>query len=242
MGNTALYISIYQEILHDIQSGIYAENEPLPSEESLCRTYNVSRTTVHKALKMLKDTDIIYSVQGNGAYIKPHVFTQPLSSFYSFTDSLKRDNILIQNKIIHCELILADKSLATATGYPVGTAFHRLVRLRSAKEYPLMLETTYLPQNRFFALDIEILSRSSLYEFLKSRYGFHVERATERFHPVMPRSDERSLLQISSNTPCILLERFSYESNVLSEYTKSIVRGDKYTFQIELQNTTETES
>ena len=90
MASNALYISIYQELLHDIQSGKYIENEPLPSEESLCRSYNVSRTTVHKALDMLKDADVVYSVQGNGAYVKPHMFAQPLSKFYSFTDSLKR--------------------------------------------------------------------------------------------------------------------------------------------------------
>ena len=68
MASNALYISIYQELLHDIQSGKYIENEPLPSEESLCRSYNVSRTTVHKALDMLKDADVVYSVQGNGEY------------------------------------------------------------------------------------------------------------------------------------------------------------------------------
>ena len=86
MASNALYISIYQELLHDIQSGKYIENEPLPSEESLCRSYNVSRTTVHKALDMLKDADVVYSVQGNGAYVKPHMFAQPLSKFYSFTE------------------------------------------------------------------------------------------------------------------------------------------------------------
>ncbi len=239
MSGEALYVSIYKKLLHDIQCGKYPENTLLPSEESLCGIYNVSRTTLRRALTMLKQAEFVYSVQGNGAYVKPRVFTQPLSSFYSFTDSLKRDDILIQNTIIRCELLQADQSLAAATGYPVGTAFHKLVRLRSAKEYPLMLENTYLPQSRFLALDIEILSHGSLYEFLKSRYGFHVERATERFRPVMPRSDERSLLKISANTPCILLERFSYENNILSEYTKSIVRGDKYTFQIELNNTVE---
>ena len=37
--------------------------------------------------------------------------------------------------------------LSVATGYPVGTVFHKLIRLRSAKEYPLMIETTYLPQS-----------------------------------------------------------------------------------------------
>lgn len=237
MAGVALYIEIYQKIMQDIRSGIYPESTPLPSEESLCSIYRVSRTTLRRALSMLKQAEIIYSVQGSGAYVKPHVFTQPLSTFYSFTDSLKSDNILIQNTIIRCEVIAADKSLSAATGYPVGTAFHKLVRLRSAREYPLMLENTYLPQSRFSFLDVETLSRGSLYEYLKTRYEFQVERATERFQPVMPRSDEQALLQISSNTPCMLLERFSYEKNVLSEYTKSIVRGDKYTFSIELQNT-----
>lgn len=165
MATNALYVSIYQEILLDIQNGKYVENEPLPSEESLCRSYNVSRTTVHKALDMLKDADVVYSVQGNGVYVKPHMFAQPLSKFYSFTDSLKSINILIQNEIIDCTLVRADKSLSIATGYPVGTMFHKLVRLRSAKEYPLMIEATYLPQSRFMSLDTEILSHGSLYEF-----------------------------------------------------------------------------
>lgn len=235
MAGDALYIDIYKKLLQDIRSGKYPENTPLPSEESLCGTYNVSRTTLRRALALLKQADMVYSVQGNGAYIKPRVYTQPLSEFYSFTDTLKSDNVLIQNKIIRCEVIRADQSLAAATGYPVGTSFHKLVRLRSAREYPLMLENTYLPQSRFLSLDVDVLAHSSLYDFLKTHYGFHVERATERFRPVMPRADERALLQISANTPCILLERFSYEKDVLSEYTKSIVRGDKYTFQIEFQ-------
>lgn len=239
MAGNALYMDIYQKILNDIRCGKYPENTPLPSEESLCGIYKVSRTTIRRSLAMLKQVDMVYSVQGSGVYVKPHVFTQSLSSFYSFTDSLKRDHVLIQNMVVRCELIQADKSLSAATGYPVGTTFHKLVRLRSAKEYPLMLENTYLPQSRFLSLDIDVLSHGSLYEFLKSRYGFRAERATERFRPVMPRMDEWTLLQISANTPCMLLERFSYEKDVLIEYTKSIVRGDKYTFQIELQNTEE---
>ena len=114
--------------------------------------------------------------------------------------------------------------------------FHKLLRLRSARTYPLMLETTFLPQSRFLTLDTEALSCGSLYEFLREQYNFHADRATEKFRPVMPRSEERTLLHISSNVPCTLLERYSYEGNALIEYTKSIVRGDKYAFRIELAN------
>ena len=77
---------------------------------------------------MLKETGVLYSVQGNGTYIKPFVFTQPLSDFYSFTDTLKSSNILIQNSVIHYDLVKADKSLAIETGYQEGTVFHKLLR------------------------------------------------------------------------------------------------------------------
>ena len=87
-----------------------------------------------------------------------------------------------------------------------------------------------------FYIDIDALSKGSLYEYLKLIYNFTVDQATETFRPVMPTSDESTLLQVSTGTPCILLERFSYEQNILIEYTKSIVRGDKYIFRVELRN------
>ena len=56
-----------------------------------------------------------------------------------------------------------------------------------------MIETTYLPKNRFMSLDTEILSNGSLYDFLRSRYGFHADRASETLRPVMPRPDEAAV-------------------------------------------------
>lgn len=220
-------------MLSAIQAGEYPENMPLPAERSLCETYHVSRTTIRQALLMLKNADIIYSIPGHGTYVKPQVFTQPLTRFYSFTDTLKSSNILIKNDIIICELVYADRSLAKNTGFAEGSPFHKLIRLRSAREYPLMLETTFLPKSRFIRLDVEALSHGSLYEFLQTNYNFRVDKAHETIRPVMPTPEENTLLQLSMNTPCILLERFSYEEGLLAEYTKSIVRGDKYIFHVD---------
>ena len=239
MASSTLYFEIYKQILHDIQKGEYPENTPLPAERYLCDKYHVSRSTIRQALLLLKDAEVVYAVQGNGTFIKPQVFTQPISKFYSFTDTLKGSNVLIQNSIVNYCILTADASIAKKTGYPEGTAFHQILRLRSAKEYPLMLETTFLPVSRFIKLNLEALTHGSLYEYLRTQYNFHVDSATETFHPVMPLAEEKNLLKMPINTPCILLERFSYEENLLIEYTKSIVRGDKYVFHIDLQNTFE---
>lgn len=232
----SLYVEISEKILHSIRSGEYSENTSLPTEQALCEKYHVSRNTIRLAVRRLKEMEVVYTVQGTGAFIKPQVFEQPLMKFYSFTDTLKSSNVLIQNGIVSYEEVLADSKLAKKTGYPQETPFHKLCRLRSAQEYPLMLETTYLPKSRFVMLDLDVLSKGSLYEFLRTKYNFHVDKALETIQPVMPRTEEKNLLQVSANIPCMLLERFSYEGALLVEYTKSIVRGDKYIFQAHLQN------
>lgn len=97
-----------------------------------------------------------------------------------------------------------------------------------------MLEITYLPCSRFMRLDLDILAKGSLYEFLQKNYNFHADNAKETLRPVMPLPEEKALLKMPANIPCILLERFSYEDGLLIEYTKSIVRGDKYIFHVDL--------
>ncbi|MFV0240317.1 MAG: GntR family transcriptional regulator, partial [Lacrimispora sphenoides] len=180
MQSDALYLHVYQKILEGIRSFEYDENSPLPAERVICEKYHVSRATVRRALDKLKAEGYIYTLPNNGSFVRPQVFEQPLTKFYSFTDELKNSNIVIYNHIVEYELVRIDHALAKKLAFPHGAMFHKLVRLRSAKEYPLMLETTYLPQERFHTIDISFLeNRGSLYEYLRNTYGFHVDRAVE---------------------------------------------------------------
>lgn len=236
MATTPLYIQIYKIILSSIKNGEYKENTPLPSERELCDKYFVSRSTIRQTISLLKEADLVYTVHGKGTFIKPQVFVQPLTKVYSFTDTLKNDNVIIQNKIIEYSNEQADLALTKITGHNGHSVFHKLTRLRSAKDYPLMLETTYLPVARFIRLNLETIEKGSLYDYLRQNYNFKADRIKETLRPIIPQTKERKLLQISSNVPCILLERFSYEDDLLIEYTRSIVRGDKYIFHVNLAN------
>jgi len=238
MPNEALYVRVCQQIFDSIvMSSEYAENSPLPSERFLCEKYHVSRSTVRQALEKLQDDGYIYTIRGNGSFIKPQVFEQNLTTFYSFTDELKNSNVIIQNEIMAYELIQLDMVLASRLGHDKKSYFHKLIRLRSAKDYPLMVETTYLPKSRFHKIDTSyLMNHGSLYSYLREKYDFHAERAVETFRPILPNANEKELLQISSNMPCILLERFSYEEGMINEYTQSTVRGDKYIFKVDLKN------
>lgn len=236
MATEPLYIQIYKMILSSIKNGEYKENTAFPSERELCDRYHVSRSTIRQTISLLKEADYVYTIQGKGTFIKPQVFTQPLTEFYSFADTLKRDNIIIQNKIIEYNNDISDMSLSKLTGHGKNAVFHRLVRLRSAKSYPLMIETTYLPTSRFIYLDLSEIEGGSLYDYLRCNYNFKASRIKETLRPIIPQARDKKLLGISSGVPCILLERFSYENDLLTEYTRSVVRGDKYIFQVNLSN------
>ncbi len=236
MANTPLYIQIYKTILASIKNGEYKENTALPSERELCDKYFVSRSTIRQTISLLKEADFVYTVQGKGTFIKPQVFIQPLTKVYSFTDTLKSDNVIIQNKIVEYSKEMADGALAKIVGHNDHPVFHKLTRLRSAKDYPLMLETTYLPTARFIRISLETVETGSLYDYLRKNYDFKADRVKETLRPIIPQAKEKKLLQLSSNVPCILLERFSYEDGLLIEYTRSIVRGDKYIFQVNLSD------
>lgn len=158
MDGIPLYREIYEDIRRKIDSGEYSENAPLPAERVLCDMYHVSRSTIRASLEALYKAGYIVKVHGNGNFVKPKMFEQRLTKFHSFASSLKAQHILIKNQILDYDLIDAgaDKYLSSIEQVRHGgrqTRWHKLVRLRSAEAFPLMIETTYLPQSRFLSLE-----------------------------------------------------------------------------------------
>ena len=54
-----------------IAAGEYQSRQPIPSEHALVKETGLSRSTVQKALKSLRDEGAVYSVQGLGTFVSP---------------------------------------------------------------------------------------------------------------------------------------------------------------------------
>jgi DNA-binding GntR family transcriptional regulator len=54
-----------------IASGEYQPQEPIPSEHQLVQETGLSRSTVQKALRALRDDGVIYAVHGLGTFAGP---------------------------------------------------------------------------------------------------------------------------------------------------------------------------
>ncbi len=120
--------------------------QPLKSFYSFADTLKQKGIEIQKML--LNKEGIVYTLAGAGTFIKPTYFVQPLKSFYSFADTLKQKGIEIQNDIVSYNLIAADQELTRTVKCREGSVFHKIVRLRSARGCPLMIETSYLGGKR----------------------------------------------------------------------------------------------
>lgn len=236
MSNRPLYMDIYDDLFSRIKQGEYGVEVPLPPERELCEHYHVSRSTVRCALREMQKNGLIRTIQGSGTFVQSQLIEQQLLNFYSFTDELKTRGTDFGCTVVDYQIISADDKLAQKMFCLKGASIHMLSRLRCCASAPLMLENTYLPQSRFQKINPSVLPNTSLYEYLRTKYSLHMDHAVETLQPILPSSSERELLGITHTLPCTLLERYSYEEDTLVEYTRSIVRGDKYIFKVRLEN------
>jgi DNA-binding GntR family transcriptional regulator len=66
---TPVYVQLANLLRQGIQDGTYPPDRALPSIRTLQQTYGVADGTVQKALRILKDEGLAYTVQGRGIFV-----------------------------------------------------------------------------------------------------------------------------------------------------------------------------
>ncbi|MFW6035669.1 MAG: GntR family transcriptional regulator [Halothermotrichaceae bacterium] len=224
------YKTIAEEITRRIYEGDYLPGSYLPSENKLAREFEVTRTTIRKALNILKQRGTIESFQGKGYKVKQLHWEQSLLQFYSFGQNIA-DNI--QNP--ETKLLSYNKinSLKNITGYK-NIKLWEITRLRLMNEKPLILETSYIPVKVLPEIKKKELKRESLYDLLKEN-EVNIIKAQEYLEPALPSIDDQKSLNIDENTPLFQTIRYTYNNQEeIVEIRESLIRGDYFKFSVEM--------
>lgn len=230
-----LYHQLYESIARNIESGLFDENEKLPSERELCNQLGISRSTVRQAMYELEKDGYIYKEHGRGIFVSFDSFRQSLLNFYSFTDEMLKIGKVPSSKVLDFELIKASKKLAQKLRINEGDKLYQIGRLRLADAEPIIMETSYLPATRFPDLKKEDLEERPMYDIFRQDYGMRFSKAQEFFKSVLIRNHEAEVLEIGAQSPGMMIERYTYEGDNIIEYTLSIARGDKFEYVVTLE-------
>lgn len=221
-----------------IEQGHISTGAVLPGELELAAQLGVSRHTVRHALGVLSSEGLLRRERGRGTTVvsnsPPRVIERSLGSFYAFAWETRARGAIQRSYVLERKTVPADAVLAEHLAVPPETAVERIVRVRTADDDPLIVESTHLPLELSKMIDNEVLERESIYDELERRGGVHIARAREAIRPIVLSRQLARLLHATAGAPAFLVERTTWAERGPIEWQESIVRGDRYLYSVEL--------
>jgi GntR family transcriptional regulator len=153
-------------VLHDeIARGALAPGDPLPTEQTLCDQFGVSRITVRRALADLADAGLIERRQGVGSFVRGQPPSHRTAGAGSFMDELRQTEFETEVDVIELDVRTMPKTIADQLGREHALHVLRLRRERRTSE-PLMITEAWLPEDLSDTVTADALSRVPLYRLL----------------------------------------------------------------------------
>jgi GntR family transcriptional regulator len=223
-----LYHQVKEDLRELIEDRRLEPEDMLPSERELSKLYGVSRPTVRQAVHELVQEGLLRRVPGVGTFVAKPKVVQVFPTVLGFSARMRQEGHATINRVLRQQQEPASPSVARRLHILEGASVVRLVRLRIVDNEPLMIETSFLPLERFPELLSDDFAIRSLYDVISARYGITISELDQTLEPVLTTEYEASLLGSSPGSPAMLLEVIACDARGEPfEFSKAIVRGDK---------------
>ncbi len=232
--NKSLHAYIKEELLNSIKSNKYEKGEKIPTEHELCKTFNVSRTTVRTALNQLTLEGYLVRKQGKGTYVADGKAKQTLThTVKRYSDQMAVQGKQAEIKVIDIGVVPANEVVVDSLHVTLNDPIQRIERVRKINGEPTQYEIAYIPWDVAPGISKKH-AETSLYASLKDVFHVHIAKTTE--HIEIALADERICLHLKceENLPCFYIETVAENENGQKvEFSRAYFRGDKTNFLIE---------
>ena len=79
-------------LAQEIETGVFAEGQQLPTEAELATRFTVNRHTIRRAVGMLSDRGLVRVEQGRGSFVRENVLEYMIGRRTRFTENVRRAN------------------------------------------------------------------------------------------------------------------------------------------------------
>jgi GntR family transcriptional regulator len=231
-----LYIQLTDLIKDQIANKLWQLDELIPSENELSAAYEVSVGTVKKALSVLVDEGVLYRKQGKGTFVNRPDFKRSVIRFFRYGVDEDQKGRFPSSRVLHSDIIVPAGRVKNILKLADNEKVIIIKRIRYLKDLPLMLEDLFLPYKIFEGFDEMDISQELLYPIYDEKFKTPIIWADEYLWPTIADSSHAEALKIDHGSPVISIERIAYTyGDKPVEFRKSIGRGDKFRYHIEIR-------
>ncbi len=230
------YYRWLEEILReDIAHGVYKPGDALPTEHELMRRYNLSSTTVRRAVRDLVIEGWIYRTAGKGTFVKRAKLEERLARLTSFAEEMQSRHITPQFKLIRAEQAIPPYDVRQALKLAPTQNAYLIERIQIANGEPIAVARGYWCCDIGERLAQHDLNRVPLYEIVENDLHTPLVEADESISAASADADLARKLGIARNAPLLVRRRVTYTNEMRPiEHTTTFYRSDQYEYKIRL--------
>lgn len=230
-----LYSQLVSIVKRNISAGTLSPGDLLPSEADLCRTFDISRSTVRQAIGTLESDGLVVRKQGRGTFVAEPKMRRRTETVYSFTSEISAMGLTPSSTLIDFAVIEPTPDIVKVLELSSpDTKVYRFTRIRNVDGEPLILETSFYPQFIYPKLTRELLQTHSFYSLL-FEVGIVPDSAVDSYEAVMMSRKEAEMLGCKSGSCGFFVQRRTRtESGMIYEFTQSLIRADRVKLDVRL--------
>lgn len=211
-----LWFQLALQLERQIDSGVWAPGDRLPSEPELGRTHALSRATVRQALRRLEESGMVRREKGQGTFVRPSRLRSWLlqSSEGFFGDEVDRLGQHVKSQLLRREVAALPQWAAEALDQPEGAVGVNVERLRSVDG----LIALYVEEHLLATLADPVMSmdaeHDSLYTHLRRTVRVEVAGARRMVQAVNAGDRIAGLLEVSAGEALVLIESVAWDDRM----------------------------
>ncbi|PKR86293.1 trehalose operon repressor [Heyndrickxia camelliae] len=225
------FLSIYEEIVEQIQSGKLKPNEKLLSENELVEKYETSRETIRKALNLLSQNGYIQKIKGKGSFVLDvGRFDFPVSGLVSFKEIAQKTGKPWRTIVYELDEMKPDDYIQKQLHIAGKDRVWKIIRARELENERIILDKDFILKKYVPALTKEICE-GSIYEYIEGELGLAISFAKKEISVDEPTEEDQRYLDLKNYEHVVVVKNYVYlEDASLFQYTESRHRLDKFKF------------
>lgn len=229
-----LYIQLMRIFLEQINSGNWQLGQQIPTEEDLCKKYNVSKITVRQAINNLVSDGYLIKIQGKGTFVAGTLPVVGLAMKTKLTEEMFGKEVKLERKILFQGI--KEPSPDIRAYLKTEDRIYCILSKRIVDRKTVYIEEAFIPYQMLQYIEKLDITHSSLYSVLQERGAKKIFKMIQTIEISQATGDAAKNLDIEEGVPVLVVHRLFFSSdNTPVAYTKIQGRSDRYKFQTEFE-------
>lgn len=179
------------------------DHDKIPSENTLCEMFNLSRLTVRQGINKLKSEGYLYSRKGSGNYVNPKKIIYNISPHTTFSNEIIKLDKTPTIKLLDSEVIKADEEIANKLSIRLAEKVLYVKNMRFVDDVPFLFAEYYLNLQILPGLEESIDDVKSFSNLYTKVYNLDPIRDNSEIDITSTNYESKKLFKVQNDLPII---------------------------------------